>query len=45
MTKQDEYIKIIADSIDTQKQDLNKMVEAINGLTSALTSSSSINNH
>ena len=38
MTKQDEYIKIIADSIDTQKQDLNKMVEAINWLTSAVTS-------
>ena len=38
MTKQDEYIKIIADSIDTQKQDLNKMAEAINWLTSAVTS-------
>ena len=35
--KQDESIKIIAESVETQRQDLSKMVEAINGLTSALT--------
>ena len=35
--KQDESIKIIADSVETQGKDLSKMVEAINGLTSALT--------
>ena len=35
--KQDESIKIIADSVETQGKDLSKMMEAINGLTSALT--------
>ena len=35
--KQDESINIIAESVETQRQDLSKMVEAINGLTSALT--------
>ena len=35
--KHDESIRIITNSVETQKQDLNKMVEAIVGLASALT--------
>ena len=34
--KQDESIKITVDSVEKQRQDLSKMVDAINGLTSAL---------
>ena len=37
MAKQDESIKIITGSVEIQRQDLSKMVEAINGLTSVLT--------
>ena len=37
MGKQDEFIKIITDSVKTQKQDLRKMVETINRLNSVLT--------
>ena len=35
--KHDESIRIITNSVETQKQDLNKMVEVIVGLASALT--------
>ena len=37
MGKQDKFIKIITDSVKTQKQDLRKMVETINRLNSVLT--------
>ena len=40
--KQGESIKIIADSVETQGKDLSKMVEAINGLTSALTTTNRV---
>ena len=35
--KQDRSIKVITDSVKKQREDLSKMVETIDGLTSALT--------
>ena len=35
--KQERSIKVITDSVEKQREDLSKMMEAIDGLTSALT--------
>ena len=40
--KQGESIKIIAESVETQRKDLIKMVEAIIGLSSALTTTNRV---